>query len=256
MTIKEVLQSYYADEGPLYDVYQPIQNRRLAADFSAWALTDKTLAWLDKILKKYRSDEVHPDAVVLLCAAMGFVRWDKFLAHLEIVNQSDFNGAGLYDYLNPTLDVSRFTKKTDQYEIYHILRQHDIIPPIGNDSWPHHKDQEYYFIPDNMVQEALDKCDSDKYKYLVEKRDCDGFSRIIRGWTARQGIDNMLLGVIEAELLYQGNLKYGHSFLIMINESKQIWYADGQDDGKLWRPGETPPYAGVDEVGKIHDMIF
>ena len=254
MTIKGILSSYYAKPG--HDIAQLVQNRRLYTNFAAWALTDKTLAWMFKILTKYGQTEFHPDKVVMLCAAMGFVEWDKFLAHLELINQSDFNGVSLYEYLNPSIDISRFMQKTDIYEIYYILRQHNIVPPIGNNSWPHHKDQEYYFIPDNMMQEILDKCDSDKYKYLKEKRDCDGFSRIIRGFTARQGIDNMLLGVIDAELLYQGQLKYGHSFLIMINESKQIWYADGQDDGKLWRPGETPPYNGVDEVGKIHDMIF
>ena len=254
MTIKEVLKSYYAPAG--HTIQQSIQNKRLAADFANWATTDKTLNWMNKMLTKYNQTEIHPDSVVELCKIMGIVTWDQLLKYIEAVNGTTFNGAALYDHLNPTIDISRFTKKTDQYEVYHILRMHGIVPPIGNDAWPRHKDQEYYLIPDDMVQEVLDKCDSDKYKYITETRDCDGFSRIIRGWTARQGIDNMLLGVVDAELLYQGQLKYGHSFLIMINESKEIWYADGQDDSYLWRPGEKPPYAGVDAVGKILDMIF
>ena len=254
MTIKEVLKSYYAPAG--HTIQQSIQNKRLAADFANWATTDKTLNWMNKMLTKYNQTEIHPDSVVELCKIIGIVTWDQLLKYIEAVNGTTFNGAALYDHLNPTIDISRFTKKTDQYEVYHILRMHGIVPPIGNDAWPRHKDQGYYLIPDDMVQEILDKFDSDKYKYLLEKRDCDDFSRMVRGQMSRFGIGNALLGVVDAELLYQGQLKYGHSFLIMINESKEIWYADGQDDNYLWRPGEKPPYAGVDAVGKILDMIF
>ncbi len=254
MTIKEVLKSYYAPPG--HAVMQTVQNKRLSADFQVWATNDKTLAWMFKELTKYGQAEIHPDRVVELCKNMGLFTWESLLKYIEAVNKTDFNGSALFDFQNPKIDVSRFTQKTDQYEIYHILRMHGIVPPIGNDAWPRHKDQEYYFIPDDMVQEILDKFDSDKYKYLLEKRDCDDFSRMVRGQMSRFGIGNALLGVVDAELLYQGQLKYGHSFLIMINESKQIWYADGQDDGYLWRPGTKPPYNGVDAVGKILDMIF
>ena len=256
MTIKEVLQSYYAPPGPLNPVYQTIQNKRLAGDFAVWALTDKTLAWFYKMLTKYNQTEIHPGSVVELCAGMGILTWEQLLKYIEAVNGTTFNGAALYDHLNPTIDVSRFTKKTDQYEIYHILRQHGIVPPIGNDAWPYYNDVDYYLIPDDMVKEILKKSPAWRYQYTPELRDCDDTTRIIRGWTSQQGIGNMTLGEIQAELLWQGSVKYAHSFLVLINESREMWYAEGQEEYKIWKPGEHPGISGVDAIGKIIDMIF
>jgi len=54
-----------------------------------------------------------------------------------------------------------------------------VSVPIGD--WPRFDDTYNYLIPDDMVDEIFQKCPSDKYKYTLEGRDCDDFSRIVRG---------------------------------------------------------------------------
>jgi len=259
VTIKEVLSSYYIDlDHALYDVYQPIQNMRLYADFATWALTDKTLNWLFKMLTKYGETSFHPDTVVELCSNMGFMTWEKLQAYMTAVNGTDFSGTALFEYQNPVIDVSRLTQKVTYQELYYILRINGIKIPVGAENFT--EPDGYYLLPDDMVQEILDKFDSDKYPYVMdfpERRTCRHFSHMVKGTMARHGLSLAAVGIVSAEMMWDGEIKSAHSFLVMVNESREVYYADGQDDTKLWKPTEpVTGYSGIDEVGTVRLIEF
>ena len=252
MTIKEFLKDYYALDGPFSSIYQTMKNIQLWQDFALWAGSDKTLYWLFKILTRFGNTSIHPDKAVSLCASMGITTWEELLNYAEKANETSFDGAGMYDYLNPTIDVSRFTKTATSADIQ------DLIVRAGLQSaTPNMDDSENFLIPDDMVDEIFDKCDSDRFGYITNKRDCDDFSRVVRGQTSRWGIGNMLLGTVHASFYWDEELKGRHSFLIAVGESGTIYFRDGQDDNIKWQ-GADPVVGlgGINRMGQIEYMRF
>ena len=252
MTIKEYLKDYYALEGPFSSIYQTMKNIQLWQDFALWAGSDKTLYWLFKILTRFGNTSIHPDRAVALCSAMGIETWEELLNYAVKANETSFDGAGLFDYLNPTIDVSRFTQTATSADIQSL-----IIRAGLRSATPNMDDSENFLIPDDMVDEIFGKCDSDRFGYITNRRDCDGFSRVVRGQTARWGMDNMLLGTVHAPFYQDDILKGNHSLLIAIGESGTIYFRDGQNDDIKWQ-GSDPAIGlnGINRMGQIEYMRF
>lgn len=246
-TIKDFFSAWQVPESdPFYNMLQPVKNSQLSAWLREMAIQDKTMAWLSDIVHHYDSHYVSPKRATEALEAFGLKTIEDTLEFAEAVNKTKFDPMKLRRFTNPRLNKDLFTKTVTRYQAENELKR--IVPGIlgkwGVDNLII-KDTDYLLIPD--PQHILDTSDSDKFRYISQRRDCDDKSLIMEGWLSEQGLGNLALGEIHADLYQDEKHIGGHSFLFMLCEPKtqdvpfDLWWADGEDDS-LWQHGEIPTW--------------
>lgn len=123
-------------------------------------------------------------------------------------------------------------------------------------------DSEYLVHTKAQCGHILKASPSHRYKFISEKRDCDEFMRIVRGWTAEQGMGNLTVGAcIFTGYDAQGQQAMCHAVNIFIyrNEDGSLgaMLGEPQSDDKLWLLGEPEPgFEAKMVTSKINDFIF
>jgi hypothetical protein len=241
---KEFFKTYYATGHPFtIPIQQEAKNHLLFAQIKDWASTgDRTLVWLSEIVEKYNTKSIHPDKLIEILENMGFYTVEEILSFAEAVNKTSFWPSKIYNYLNPKLDRHLFTKTINYIDVWNLMRVK--IPALFHDT--NNKlalsDSTYLLVSD--PQYVLDKCPSDRFKFVSESFDCDDFTRVVKGWLSEQRLGNLAVGEVVANLFKDGQFVGAHSFLIMLCEPKlssdifDIYWADGQGDNDLWKLGE------------------
>lgn len=239
-TIREMLESFYGNGS----VEQQKLNQKLAVEMTAWAKISPVLALLDKHLKRFTAKKVHPDAVVEFFSAIGVHTQTELQAFG--VAAADLNLENFHIYLFPTLPLEWFATTVSWHEIRQAII--DQVSGFDINNCGGLTDGEYKLVPKGRIPEILKRCISDKFLYTIETRDCDDFSRILRGWLSEINLGNLAIGAVKANI-YQNNIfKYGHSFIITITEELDIYFCDAQDDTIFWKAGETPTLPLCDRI--------
>ena len=247
-TFQDVFKPWTVDKTDhMYSLKQTLKNVAMSSQLKSWALDDKTIAWISDIVHHYDSHYVNPESVIEAIEAFGFETLEDLLQFAEAVNKTKFDPMRLRRFTNPRLDRGLFTKKITGSQAANELKR--IVPGIlglfGVDNLII-KDADYLLIPDPAY--VLETSPSDKFRYIAQRRDCDDKSRIVAGWLSEQGLGNLGLGEVHADLFQDEKHKGGHSFLFMLCEPKSInvlfdlYWADGEDDS-LWMHGESPNWA-------------
>jgi hypothetical protein len=247
-TIKEALAPFYSPHG---SYFQHIQNKRLSIEMTQWATTDKVLALFNKICKHYDSFETHPDRLVSICDSLNIKTIPALQDFMTYCNSSPIDLVGLFHWLFPKLTRRYFSTEMTYYDVDSFINT--MIPgiieklpgPIGHTV--DNKiitDMTYKLIPVDKFQYVIERCPSDRFKYIKDARDCDDFTRIVKGWLSEQGLGNLALGGVHANLYLKDKFIGAHSFLIGIIENpdktKSIMFGDGNMDSKVWKLGDPP----------------
>ena len=69
-------------------------------------------------------------------------------------------------------------------QVVEVFREHPIAGNISVECW----NSEYVSLPELVWKDFLKHSNADEYRYIPERRDCDGFSKILRGDAAKLGL--------------------------------------------------------------------
>lgn len=151
-------------------------------------MDDKVLSFINKICKRYNVIETHPDRVVTICSAMGIETIEQLTGFMEFAKNSSLDLVGVFKYLFPVLTRRHFTNIIDFIELRELI--HTTIPETHQVLFgpaQHEKDNviisdaDNLLIPYDKFSYVVETCPSDRFRYIPEQRDCDDFTRIVKG---------------------------------------------------------------------------
>jgi len=119
----------------------------------------------------------------------------------------------------------------DNTEVMSILRAE-----MGTECVIYLSDADYQVTSKAEIVRFLSLDDSDKEKYVSEYYDCDDFSYRLHGQFSIPGWSSLAFGI-----LWSGTPNGGHAINCFIDEDREVWVVEPQNDSifklpKNWEP--------------------
>ncbi|MBF0232292.1 MAG: hypothetical protein HQK65_04540 [Desulfamplus sp.] len=240
MTIDELIQPFKKSNA----FEQFIQNNRTKRELNELGKAIPGWKMLCYMLERCNTDfsmiskfdmAYDPQNILALCDKLN-IKTDQEL-YRWIESLSDISVDGIIDAFHPTISLTNYLE-TDYRTIRNIIKTQCAI----TDNFIMHNplDNEYLIINHDDIESLLTKCPTDKMKYIPERRDCDDYSIMMKGWLAECGYGNMAFPIVICNCYQNGNLVFVHAINLIISHKDGSFiceYIEPQTD-KRWKVTE------------------
>ena len=248
MLLKDLLKDFIAPNTNIFQ--QMIEQKRLDTQFrnALNASNDEGVIWIrdcvDSISKNWGAMEVIKLGEDLSTPKLDTNIWENLYSFA--LRSVPFKT--IHNLIMPDLQL----KEIETISSNELISELKKITQAENSKYII-ADINYQLINEEDVPKILEKSMSHNLQYYSEKRDCDDFSRIIRGWLSMIGLGNLTLGTTWYKA-YNKNNKYllYHSVVVILyktatgeikslfaepQKSNKTWATDGTPSGMFWSRG-------------------
>ena len=243
MTYKELFKDYYAPN----PIYQAQKNAQLYYFIQSFVPASKSVTMILATWDEaYNKQSMHPDELIKHLQKLGFSEWPDLEKFILAVDQTGFNFNAVKDIYDPPMPLLSEPEKMSAVNVnWHIRNTGFPIDPFKINVW---YDNEYYLPTRNDLFAIIKANPSDRYKYIVEKRDCDDFTRIFLAWLSKKGHGNLATYELICRMNYTSGKTETHSMCLALTKEKEIWIFEPQDDNLIWKFGTPVKWPGVSSI--------
>jgi hypothetical protein len=240
MTYKEVFKSYYATN-PFAQPAKSIQLYAFVADLA------ETSAGVHLILSAMTAEgytaAIHPDKLIELLRDLGWQEWPDLEKFLIAVDGSGFNAKKYLGKVDPPWPEGIEFEEIDVIHLHRDIRLTGF--PVNPFKIDVDKDQKYNLVSESDLMKLMPAPRVSYLKYIIERRDCDDFSRAFLGWMSQKGYGNTAIFELTCALIYDTGKREYHSMLMSITKERQIWIWEPQNEEYAWKWGDQVDWPGV-----------
>ena len=126
----------------------------------------------------------------------------------------------------------------------------DKFPKAMSSNW-----DSMYTIPsyDEFVN-LMKVCPSKRFQYIKERRDCEDFRRILRGWLSELGMGNLTVGVCDYKGYMLGEHVFSHDVVVCLTGDG--WICGEPQTDEVWPADVCQPSRKDIDSYKIYKILF
>lgn len=225
--------------------------------------TSNGMKYLSGLMRRYAganaldySYNLHPDHIKKICYDFNLSTVEDVLAF--IAANDNVNAESLFlDISNTVPQLPPLREATFGSFIERLLAapNQNYHPDLfrGN-AWI--SDNTYQMLTDEALDILCAACPANKFQWLAEKRDCDDFTRMVRGWLSSSAYGNVTVFDISLYGLdADGSIVAAHSALLCITETKVVIW-EGQTGYHNYDRNYYPQAIGVGNQFAVGNQIY
>jgi hypothetical protein len=230
--IKAYLDEYIYKGNTPFESVKDIEQRRLNENlrkvFLDWQKNVPAVSLLYHLINQ-ANRSFHPSTALAIFESLNLNTYQEIYDWIHGLNIPD---QSLTSLVWPELNLGELKKAGSQTIKKAVLNQAKVIP--------HLTDGVYQLVPEDQISYILDLCPSGDMQYIPDRRDCDDFARIMRGWLSEQGYGNLAIGHCEYKVFdSRNNIIIYHAVNMAVTESLDIFIIEPQSDSKFWQLSDT-----------------